>query len=68
MEDTSGNNLFFNEEQDEQAIFNSKMAFQIKLVLLFENGKIDDIRVPKRTTYIEKAKDFKIKINITFNI
>ncbi len=59
MEDTSGNDLFFNEEQDEQAIFNSKMAFQIKLVLLFENGKIADIRVPKKVACLEKTKKFQ---------
>jgi hypothetical protein len=35
------------------------MAFQIKLVLLFENGKIADIRVPKRTACNEKTKIFQ---------
>lgn len=57
MEDTSGNDLFFNEEQDEQAILNQKMAFQIKLVLLFENGKIADIRVPKKSSLFGKNQE-----------
>jgi hypothetical protein len=59
MGENSDNDLFFNEEQDEQAIFNSKMAFKIKLVLLFENGKIADVRVPIRTACFEKTKKFQ---------
>lgn len=35
MEDNSDNDPFFNEEQDEKAIFKSKMAFKIILDLLF---------------------------------
>jgi hypothetical protein len=50
------NNFFTYEEQDEEAIFNSKMAFSIKLVLLFENGKIADIRVPKKMICNAKTK------------
>ena len=59
MGENSDNDLFFNEEQDDQAIFNSKMAFKIKLVLLFENGKIADVRVPIRTACFEKTKKFQ---------
>jgi hypothetical protein len=61
MGDNSDNDPFFNEEQDEESIFNSKMVFQIKLVLLFENGKIADIRVPKKVACLEKTKRFQLE-------
>ncbi len=59
MEDNSDNRLFFNEDDAEEDVFKNKMAFQIKLVLLFENGKIADIRVPKKIASLEITKKYQ---------
>jgi hypothetical protein len=40
--------LFTYQELNEDQIFNNKKAFKIKLVILFESGKIADIRVSKK--------------------
>lgn len=46
---------------DEDAIYSSKRSIKVKLVLLFENGKIADIRVPKKIACLELAKKFQIE-------
>ena len=56
IEENSCDDPFLIEEQDEEAIFNSKTAFKIRLVLLFENGKIADIRVPNKMVNLEISK------------
>ena len=35
------------------------MAFNIKLVLLFEEGKIADIKVPQKAVCLEKIRKFQ---------
>jgi hypothetical protein len=54
-----GSNFFAYDEQDEAAVFNNKMAFSIKLVLLFENGKIADIRVPNKIASLDSTKKYQ---------
>ena len=51
--------LFTYQELNEDQIFNNKKAFKIKLVILFENGKIADIRVPKKVACVEKTKRYQ---------
>ncbi len=53
--------LSYAEDLDEEAIFNSIKAVSIKLVLLFENGKITDVRIPKKTICKEKTKKFQVE-------
>ena|ERR1035437_25683 len=43
----------------EEAIFSSKNTLKLTLVLVFENGKIADMRIPKKTICFEKAKRFQ---------
>jgi hypothetical protein len=43
----------------QEALFNSKDAITITLVLLFENGKITDIRIPKRIIELSKLKQLQ---------
>jgi hypothetical protein len=51
--------LDFNRESNDEATFKSEKAFKIKLVLLYENGKIADIRMPKKFACVEKTKIFQ---------
>ena len=44
---------------DENAIYLSKSSIKVKLVLLFENGKIADIRIPKRIVSFEQSLKFQ---------
>lgn len=53
--------LLSNENHNENAIFSSKKAFHIKLVLLFEDGQIADIRIPKIFISKEKIKNLQCK-------
>jgi hypothetical protein len=46
----------FSESYNDENIYKSKNAFIIKLTLLFENGKIVDVRIPRYGISIEKVK------------
>lgn len=61
MDDENSTDLFFTENQNEDAIFSGKGSFKIELVLLFENGMITDIRIPKKITCLDKSKKFQIE-------
>ena len=62
MESEFNNDNFFNEENlNEDDIFLNKKAFHLKLVLLFENGKIIDIRIPKIVISKERINDLQCK-------
>jgi hypothetical protein len=61
MDDENSNGLFFTENQDEDAVFSCQGSFKIELVLLFENGVIADIRIPKKITCLDKSKRFQIE-------
>ena len=39
--------------------FGVSFTLKIKLVLLFENGKISDIRIPNRVASVEKITKFE---------
>jgi hypothetical protein len=41
---------------DENAIYSSKRSIKLKLVLIFENGKIADIRIPKKVVSLEQSQ------------
>jgi hypothetical protein len=57
MDDNNGE--FFDEGLDEKDIFEGKTVLRLKLVLLFENGKISDIRIPKNTICSERIKKYQ---------
>ena len=59
---SNGNNDNFQTHDEYQdSIFKNDITIKIKLVLLFENGKISDIRVPNRVASIEKITKFQIE-------
>ena len=47
---------FSDQAYNEEKIFNNKHSFKIKLVLLLENGKIADARIPKHSVCLENVK------------
>ena len=57
--DYNNDGIDTNEDQGEVDVFKSKMAFNIKLVLLFEEGKIADIKVPQKAVCLEKIRKFQ---------
>jgi hypothetical protein len=44
---------------DENAIYSSKRSIKVKLVLIFENGKIADMRIPRKVVSLEES--FKLQ-------
>jgi hypothetical protein len=58
-EESIDDHSFSSDDQYDEAVFKSKNAFKIRLVLLFENGKIADIRVPSRVACLVKIKKFQ---------
>ena len=61
IDNNFNDSLLYTEEKNEEAIFNCKNAVTIKLVLLFENGKIADMRIPKNVAYFEDKKKFQLE-------
>lgn len=49
----------YDEDQDYDAFFKNAKAFKIILVVIFENGKIVDIRIPKTIACLGKTKKFQ---------
>jgi hypothetical protein len=61
IDDNFEESLSLTEEQIDEVVFNNKLAITIKLVLLFKNGKVADIRIPKNVAYIEEKKKFQLE-------
>jgi hypothetical protein len=59
MEDNNFGESYFYDEMNENDVFANKNAFTINLVLLFEDGKILDIRVPKKAVSKEIIKKYQ---------
>jgi hypothetical protein len=51
--------LDYNRESNDEDTFKSEKAFKIKLVLIYENGKIADIREAKKVASTENTKIFQ---------
>jgi hypothetical protein len=55
----SENDIFQTHDEYQNSIFKDDITLKIKLVLLFENGKICDIRIPNRVASVEKITKFQ---------
>jgi hypothetical protein len=51
----------YDENQDYEMFFNNSKSFKILLVVIFENGKITDIRMPKKIAYKKQVSRFQIE-------
>ena len=52
----SENDIFQTHDEYQNSIFKDDITLKIKLVLLFENGKIADIRVPKKNIKLNELE------------
>ena len=57
----SENDNFQTHDEYQNSIFKDNITLKIKLVLLFENGKIVDIRVPTNYTSLKQINKFQIE-------
>ncbi len=55
------NESFETHEEYQNSIFKDDITIKIKLVLLFENGKIADIRIPRKHANMEGISKFQIE-------
>jgi hypothetical protein len=55
------NDNFESYEEYQNSIFKDDKIIKIKLVLLFENGKITDMRVPNKIAYGDKIKKLQLE-------
>jgi hypothetical protein len=55
----SENDIFQTYDEYQDSIFKNDITLKIKLVLLFENGKICDMRIPNRVASVEKITKFQ---------
>ena len=49
----------YDENQDYEVFFNNAKSFKITLVVIFENGKITDIRIPRKVAFLKESKRFQ---------
>lgn len=56
---TSNDMTSYDESQDFEVFFNNAKSFKITLVVIFENGKIADVRIPKKVAFLKETKRFQ---------
>ena len=56
---TNNDMTSYDENQDYEVFFNNAKSFKLTLVVIFENGKITDIRIPKKVAFLKETKRFQ---------